>query len=101
MVGRKAQNIRKVEVQADQAASFADTYLENRLVSSAPKTFRPDGLNIMTGLIEKMNGSRTEILVQFELHAALIPGKSTKRSRLISAPYAMAAKTSSRWSWGY
>ncbi len=67
-------------------AAFLPHVDKNRLVGSAAKAFLPDRLDITAGLLKEMNGARTEVLIQFESHAALLPGKSTKRSRVISAP---------------
>jgi hypothetical protein len=62
------------------------TRFENELVPPTTEPLREDGLHIVASIREKARRSGTQILVELESHAALLPGKSTYRSRLISAP---------------
>lgn len=96
----KAQDIREILIQCDNASSFAAADLEQLLIGAAGEVFLLDGVRVVATLDEYAQGSISEILVQLELHAALEPGRSMKRSRLISAPYAIAARRSSRVSCG-
>ena len=52
-------------------------------------------LHIVAAFANQVRGTRSEVLVELEFHAALWPGRSTKRPRLISAPYASEARMSS------
>lgn len=78
-----------------------DSGSEDDLVVRTAESLLENRCDIVAGFTEEVRRSRTEVLVQLELHAALLPGKSTYRSRLISAPYAIAARTSSRFNCGY
>jgi hypothetical protein len=49
----------------------------------------------VTACDDQFRRAGTEVLIELEFHAALRPGRSTKRPRLISAPYAMVARMSS------
>jgi hypothetical protein len=42
--------------------------------------------NIVTGVIQDIKTTPTEILIEFDLHAGEVIGIGTYRSRLISAP---------------
>lgn len=59
---------------------------ENDAVGRAAAPFVQNSMNFVAGLTKQRRGPGAEVLVEFELHAALLPGRSTKRSRLISAP---------------
>ena len=72
--------------QRHETSVLADTCFENKLVNRATETLREDSFDIVANLGEKARRSRTQVLVKLESHAVLLPGKSTYRSRLISAP---------------
>lgn len=65
------------------------------LVVCAGQPLLGDRLHIVTACDDQFRRAGTEVLIELEFHAALRPGRSTKRPRLISAPYAMVARMSS------
>ena len=85
-VRRTSENIRKIEVQRNQTAPLADADFVDRCIWYSVQVLLGNGLDIMAGLLKNRGSARAEVLVQLELHAALISGRSTNRSRLISAP---------------
>ncbi len=86
LVRRESQNIGKVDVKSQKASVLAEQ-TSNRVSSLARlSSFLQDRLGVMTCFEKKVDCPGTQVLVQFPFHAALLPGKSTNRSRLISAP---------------
>lgn len=83
---QKANNIREIKVECNQTAMFPHADLKKPGIRAAADPFPVSGFRIVPGLAEKIQCSAAEVLVQLELHAALEPGRSTERSRLISAP---------------
>ena len=82
----ETDDVCEVEVQSQQTPLLTDTGFEDQFVRRATQYFLKDSCDIVPRRREKVRRSRTEVLVELELHAALLPGKSTYRSRLISAP---------------
>lgn len=85
----------KVQIQRDKTALFSTTGIENQEIGSTLQSLIEYSVYLVTGFLKYLLRSRTEVFVQFEFHAAIPSGTSTKRSRDISAPYAMAARMSS------
>jgi hypothetical protein len=82
----KTDDVREVEVKREQAPVLPNTCFEDKLVARTTEALIQDSFNFVACHREKAGRSRTQVLVKLESHAALLPGKSTYRSRLISAP---------------
>jgi hypothetical protein len=63
-------------------------------ISRAAKFLLGHGCGIVTGCVKYRNQGLSKILVEFKLQWLASVGISTNRSRAISAPYAMQARTS-------
>jgi hypothetical protein len=83
-------------------AAFALAHFEQRLIRSAMQPLAGDCSHIvLSGSAHHVGGAPAEILVELEFHAAFSVGTGMIRSRAVSAPYAIAASTSSCVSPGY
>jgi hypothetical protein len=81
----KTEDVSEVEMEREQTSILLNACFEDKLVPPTTETLGEDGFDIVASLGEKARRSGAEVLVQLESHAALLPGKSTYRSRLISA----------------
>src|ERR1035437_1074495 len=83
---RESKHVGEVEVQRNQTAALRDADLQQAPVVGSTQILLRDGFHIVPSLCKEPRSSRTEVLIKLELHAALWPGRSTNRPRLISAP---------------
>ena len=87
--------IGKVEIKGHQTPFLLTTNIKNPLIVSPGQLFAKDCFYIMTGKTKQRLSPIPEVFVKLELHIAASMGMSTYLSRDISAPKAIAAKTSS------
>ncbi len=95
---RELEHVGEIEVERDQGPSLRAADLQQVLVCGGAQPLVQNRRNLVTCFPEEFDGASTEILVQLEIHAGRSSGISTKRFRLISAPYVMQARMSSRLS---
>src|SRR6266404_9068569 len=92
---RVAKHLAKIAIQCDERSAFALADLEQPLVRR-PTQPLTDGCNgIVAGSAEQIGCAPAEIPVELKLHATFSVGTGITRSRAASAPYAIAARTSS------
>ena len=80
-----------------RATSLPATRLKHRLVVSARQSLTEYRFHIVPGIGKDLLHGSPQVLVEFQLHASASMRTSTYRSRDISAPYAIAARMSSRF----
>jgi hypothetical protein len=98
---RITKHLAKIAIQCDERSAFAPAYFEQRLVRRPSQPLIGDRDGIVAGSEDQIGRAPAEILVELELHAAFSLGTGMTHSRAASAPYAIAAKTSSWLSPGY
>src|SRR5439155_18076790 len=101
LLGRKPQDVAEIEIQRHEAAAFLPAACEERVVVRPAEFLIPDRGHVVPRVAKALSDPPAEVLVQLQPHAGRSVGMSTKRSRAISAPYAMAARMSSAVSCGY
>ena len=99
--GRVAKHLAEIAVQRDERSPFSRAHFEQFLIRRASQPFTGHCNGIMAGGADQIGCAPAEVLVKLESHAALSVGTGMTRSRATSAPYAIAAKTSSWVSPGY
>ena len=98
---RITKNLAEIAIQCNERSTFPRAYLEQCLVSGPSQPLASDCCHIVAGGTDKVGGTLAEIFVGLEFHAAVSEGTGMTRTRAASAPYAIAAKTSSWVSPGY
>lgn len=83
---RKAQNVREIEVQRNEAAPFADTSLKNSRIAGSAQSLLRNGVDVMSITRQEVRPTRSKILIELQFHVDRLLVTSTIRSRLISAP---------------
>lgn len=89
LIRRKTEDIGKIQVQGDQAASFSTANLIKVLIGTSLQVLFADCLNIIPCSAEDLLDSGAEILIQFELHTRQGGGHTalaTFRRRMQSLP---------------
>src|SRR5690606_19359460 len=71
------------------------------IILAAHELLADNCFNIVFRQANRRGSRRADVFVKLESHALFPRAISKYRSRLISAPYAMQANRSSRWSCGY
>jgi hypothetical protein len=97
MVRRKLNRVGKIEVHRHQAPSLNAANIDQFSVFGPTKALAQDSFHIEPICEEELPTGSTKVLVEFDLHA----NASIYRSRVISEPYPIHARMSSRSSWGY
>jgi hypothetical protein len=98
---RKAQHLAKIAIQRDEGSAFTRAHFKQCLVRRPSQALADHCNDIVAGSADQIGRAPAEILVKLESYAAFSVGTGMTRSRLASAPYAIAAKTSSWVSPGY
>src|SRR5262252_487545 len=101
LCGRKSRDLAKITIEGNECTIFGAANLKKLLVGDATKPLIPHGHHIMAGRFQQFQAAAPDILVKLDFHATRSIGTGTTRSRAASAPYAIAARTSSWTSWGY
>lgn len=85
------KGIGKIEVEGYEAPTLRTAGIDKDVILGRAQTlFRYCG-NVVPSPLEKLDSSRTKILVELESHFLVSEGMSTYRPRDISAPYAKHA----------
>ena len=86
-------DVREIEIKRDQRSAFTSANFDHSLVGLTAQSLLNNRMGIVSSGDEYLRQRGREVLVKFEVHAALV---NTTRSRANSAAYAIAAATSSR-----
>src|SRR5436190_17117138 len=97
---RVSQRIREISVERDKASFLGRALPSEVRIWRREQVLVRDRGNIEPCSLQKHGAHRAEVLVKLDLHATSRP-VTTIRSRVISAAYAMHARTSSASSPGY
>ena len=89
------KNIGEVQIQGHEDARLGPAVRVERLVIDPGESLVADRCDFVTGPAQYRSQSGVQILVQLQVHGVAVIGMSTKRSRVISAAYARAARMSS------
>jgi len=92
---RVPKHLAKIPVQGNQRSPLALADFEDPLVRGPSQPLLDCRNDIVAGSADQIAGGATEIFVELELHATFSVGTGITRSRAASAPYAIAANTSS------
>ena len=68
---RESQNVGEIKIQRDQAAPLGSADLKQVFIIGAGEPLLRDGLHLMAARDDQFRGAGTEVLVEFEFHAAL------------------------------
>lgn len=82
----KPQHMAEIVIEGDQDSTFGRAYIEQFLVGDPLEVLIPHGHRVVSARLEKLQASRSDILVEPEFHAARSVGTGTIRSRAASAP---------------
>jgi hypothetical protein len=97
----EAKHVAEIPIQRDQRPPFGGADFEQPVVCRPLEPLIADSNHIVSGAADHIGRAAAEILVELEFHPAFSVGTGTTRSRAASAPYAIAANTSSWTSSGY
>ena len=89
----------EVSIKRDQRASFGNANLKEAVICAATKSLVVNGSYVMPAFTQKTNADSSNVLINLDPHDST--GTGITRSRAASAPYARAAKMSSRFKAGY
>jgi hypothetical protein len=98
---RVTKHLAKITIQCYERSAFAPAHFKKCLVCRPTQALIANGNDIVAGSADQIGRTPAKILVELKLHAAFSAGIGITRSRAASAPYAIAAKTSSWVSPGY
>jgi hypothetical protein len=88
-------------IHCDQRSAFGRAHFKQCLVRRASQPLADNCNGVVAGGANEIGRAPAEILVELEFHAGFSAGTGMTRSRAASAPYAIAASTSSWVSPGY
>ena len=98
---RITQHFAKITIQCDERSAFLLAHVKQYLVYRPAQPLTVARSDIVAGGADQIGGVPAEILVELEFHATFSVGIGMICSRAASAPYAIAANTSSRVNPGY
>ena len=89
---REPQYLAKVAIEGHQGSTFSNRGVKHLFVRGAEELLLADRCHVVPCVAEQLSDAVAQILVELEPHAAVT---GTKRTRAVSAPKAIAARTSS------
>jgi hypothetical protein len=98
---RITKHLAKIAIQCYKRSVFAPAHFTECLVGRPAQPLTDDCEGIVAGGADQISRAPAEILVELKFHAAFSVGTGMTRSRAASAPYAIAARTSSWVGPGY
>ena len=84
--GRKAQDFREVEIKGDKHPALVTAHFVNSNIWDSAEPLLKYSHNIVTIRLKHIFAERSQVLVKFQLHFAVITGTGMIRSRATSAP---------------